>query len=170
MLNKIGYVLVFFRDGVRNINFVFYLVSIFFKFQFFYVLWIVGMIVDGCYGVELVEFFDQYIFCVEVGKFKRVLNVFYFFGFILFFYGLQKFGRYFKVVDEVDLIEMDIFFVLGGVGMVIDNICDVFYDFFVFISQKVFGFIEFECCIFFFIECIQYVVVEVRYGIRIFFV
>ena len=128
------------------------------------------MIVDGCHGAELVESFDQHTFCVEVGKSKRSLNVLHPFGFTPFFYGLQKSGRYFKVVDEVDPTETDIFFVPGGIGTVIDNTCDAPYDFSVFISQKVLGLTELECRIFLLIECIQHVIVEVRYGIRILFV
>ena len=131
---------------------------------------IVGIVIDSGHGAELIEPFDQHAFCVKVGKSEGTLNIFHSFGLAPFFYGLQEFRRYFEVVDEIDPTEADIFLVPGGIGTVVDDTCDAPYDFPVFISQKVFGFTKFESRVFLLIECVQHVVVEVRYGIGILFV
>ena len=157
----------FVGDGLRYVDFVFYPVGIFLETEFLHVYRIVGMVVDGCHGAELVESFDQHTFCVEVGKSERSDNVSHAPFLPPIFYGSYQCGGYFRVVDEINPSETDVLGTPFFVSAVVDDSGYTTYYLIVLVGEEVIGFTELERCVFLLVECVKHIVIQVGHGIGV---
>ena len=160
----------FVGDGVGYVDFEFHPVGVFLESQAFHVCGVVGIVVDGGHGAQLVESFYQHAFGIHVGEAQGALDVGHApFASPLFDGADQCFGH-FCVVREVYPSEAHFLFAPCLVGAVVDDGGHASHQLAVFVGQEVVGFAKLESGVFLFAECAQHVVVEVGHGVGIVFV
>ena len=169
-LDEVGDALVLVGYGIRNVDFVLHPIGILLKSHALHMLRIVGIVINGGHGAELVESFDEHTFGIEICESQRALYMCHSPFFSPFFHGANQGIGDFRIIDEVYPAEADFLFVPGLVCLVVDDGSYTSYDFTFPISQEIVGFTKFECSVFLLVEGVEHVIEKVGDGIRVVFV
>ena len=86
-LDEVGDALVLVGYGVGNVDFILHPIGILLKAHAFQMLRIVGIVINGGHGAELVESFDEHTFGIEVCESQRALYMCHSPFFSPFFHG-----------------------------------------------------------------------------------
>ena len=125
---------------------------------------IVGEIVDGRHGRELVEAVDEHALRVEIGETERSHE----FGAVMFarpVFGLAQQGTaHLQIVDEINPAEASRLFVPRAVGLVVDDTSHTSHDFSVASRQKVFSLAEFEGRVLLRVVGVEHILEQVGHG------
>ena len=152
--------------GVGNVDFVFHPIGILLKAHAFQMLRIVGIVINGGHGAELVESFDEHTFGIEICESQRALYMCHSPFFSPFFHGANQGIGDFRIIDEVYPAEADFLFQVWF-ALWLMMAATSSYDFTFPISQEIVGFTKFECSVFLLVEGVEHVIEKVGDGIRV---
>ena len=162
-LHQLGDALVLLRDGIGDINLVFHPVSVFPEAQALHMGGIVGIVVDGGHGAQLVEAFYQHAFGIQVGEAQGTLDVRHAPFFAPLLHGAYQGFGHLRVINEVYPAEAHFLLLPRIIGFVVDDGGHAAHELAVLVGQEVVGLAKLEGGVLLSVEGVQHVVVEVGY-------
>ena len=159
---------IFLGDFIGDVHLVFHVVIVFFvATECLHVLGIIGVVVGGGHGAEMVESCCEHAFGVHIGEAERSYNLLHAVGASVVFDGAEQSSRDFAVVDEINPAEAHAFTLPFFVGFMVDDGCDASDDAVVFVGEEIFRLAKIESCVFVFAQRIELVAIKVGHVVRV---
>lgn len=159
---------VFLGHGIRHDELVLYVLVVdLVAIESLYMLGIIGIVVDGGHGAQLVESPGKHAFRIHISKAKRTYHIVHSLRLAIVFYSLQKSLGHFTVVDEVDPAKTHRLAVPSLVGLVVDDSSDTTRQLSVLIGKKIFGLAKLKSGIAVLAEGIHFVAEQVGHIILV---
>ena len=113
-----------FGHGVGYLEVIFHPVSLLLESHALHVRGVVGIVVDGCHGADLLIPLNEHALLVHIGESERAHHGIHAFGAAPFGHGVEESVRYLGVVDEIHEAEAHILVAGAAVHLVVDNAGD----------------------------------------------